>query len=133
MSWPAQHISISINRTPDKVYAYVANPENLPQWAAGLSGTIRRAGERWIADSPMGEVAIKFAPHNAFGVLDHDVTLPNGETVHNPMRVVRNDTESEVIFTLFHRPGMTQQDIQSDAAQVFEDLLKLKMILEERE
>jgi hypothetical protein len=133
MSWPAQNISISINRTPDKVYAYIANPENLPQWAAGLSGTIRRAGESWIADSPMGEVTITFAPHNEFGVLDHEVTLPNGETVYNPMRVVRNDRDSEVIFTLFHRPGMTQEDIQNDAAQVFKDLLKLKMILEEGE
>jgi uncharacterized protein YndB with AHSA1/START domain len=131
MSWPAQHISISINRTPDKVYAYVANPENLPEWAAGLSGTIRRVGERWVAESPMGEVSVRFAPHNNFGILDHDVTLPNGEVVHNPMRVVRNDVDSEVVFTLFQRPGMSQQDMQSDAAQVFEDLVKLKMILED--
>lgn len=131
MGWPAQHISISINRTPDKVYAYVSNPENLPQWAAGLSGTIRRVGERWVAESPMGEVSVRFAPHNNFGILDHDVTLPNGEVVHNPMRVVRNDVDSEVVFTLFQRPGMSQQDMQSDAAQVFEDLVKLKMILED--
>ncbi len=131
MSWPAEHISISINRTPDKVYAFVSNPENLPQWAAGLSGSIRRVGETWVADSPMGQVKVRFAPQNNFGVLDHDVTLPNGETVHNPMRIVRNDADSEVVFTLFQRPGMSQQDMQSDAAQVFEDLLKLKMILEE--
>ncbi len=131
MSWPVQHISISINRTPDKVYAYVANPENLPQWASGLSGSMRRIGESWVAESPMGQVKVRFAPQNTFGVLDHDVTLPNGETVHNPMRIVRNDTDSEVVFTLFQRPGMSQQDMQSDAAQVFEDLLKLKMILEE--
>jgi hypothetical protein len=45
MSWPVQHVSIGINRTPDKVYAFASNPENLPQWAAGLSGSIRREGE----------------------------------------------------------------------------------------
>jgi uncharacterized protein YndB with AHSA1/START domain len=131
MSWPAQHISISINRKPDEVYAYMANPENLPQWARGLSGTMRRQGENWIATSPMGEVMVHFTAHNPFGVLDHDVTLPNGEVVHNAMRVLRNDADSEVVFTLFQRPGMSQQDMQSDAAQVIEDLLKLKMILEE--
>ncbi len=131
MSRPVQHISISINRTADKVYEYVAKPENLPQWASGLSGSIKRVGESWIAESPMGQVKVRFAPQNTFAVWDHDVTLPNGETVHNPMRIVRNDRDSEVVFTLFQRPGMSQQDMQSDAAQVFEDLLKLKMILEE--
>jgi hypothetical protein len=79
----------------------------------------------------MGKVSVHFAPHNHFGILDHDVTLPNGEVVHNPMRVVRNDGDSEVVFTLFQRPGMSQQDMQSDATQVLEDLLKLKMILED--
>ncbi|HET9237323.1 MAG TPA: hypothetical protein VFO10_08730 [Oligoflexus sp.] len=133
MSWPVQHVSISINRTPDKVYAYAAKPENLPEWAAGLSGSIRRVGETWVADSPMGQVKIRFAPENSFGILDHDVTLPNGEVVHNPMRVLRNDTESEVVFTLFQRPGMSLENLQSDANQVFEDLLKLKMILEEKD
>jgi uncharacterized protein YndB with AHSA1/START domain len=133
MSWAVQHISMTINRKPDKVYAYAANPENLPAWAAGLSGSIRRVGETWIADSPMGQVKIRFAPHNSFGILDHDVTLPNGEVVHNPMRVLRNDTESEVVFTLFQRPGMSLEDMQSDASQVLEDLLKLKMILEEQD
>ncbi|HYX36733.1 MAG TPA: hypothetical protein VE954_26790 [Oligoflexus sp.] len=130
MAWPAKHISIGINRTPDKVYAYVSSPENLPSWAAGLSGSIRREGEKWVADSPMGQVRIQFAPHNAFGVLDHDVTLPNGVTVHNPMRVVPNDMDSEVMFTLFHRPEMSHDELQSDAAQVLEDLMRLKMILE---
>jgi hypothetical protein len=78
MSWAVQHISMTINRKPDKVYAYAANPKNLPAWAAGLSGSIRRVGETWIGDSPMGQVKIRFAPHNSFGILDHDVTLPNG-------------------------------------------------------
>jgi hypothetical protein len=49
------------------------------------------------------------------------------------MRVLRNDTESEVVFTLFQRPGMSLEDMQSDASQVLEDLLKLKMILEEQD
>ena len=34
------------------------------------------------------------------GVLDHDVTLPSGETVHNPMRVIPDGDGCEVVFTL---------------------------------
>jgi len=130
VGWHAKHISISINCTPDKAYAYIANPENLPAWAAGLSGSIRREGECWLADSPMGQVQIRFAPQNSFGVLDHDVTLPNGVTVHNPMRVLHNDADCEVLFTLFHKPEMSIEDIQSDADQILQDLTKLKILLE---
>lgn len=35
----------------------------------------------------MGRVVFALVPRNAYGVLDHDVTLPLGETVYNPMRV----------------------------------------------
>src|SRR5688500_82067 len=116
MGWPVQHVSVTVNRRLDKVYTYASNPENLPHWAAGLSGAIRPVGESWIADSPMGQIQIRFAPHNSFGVLDHDVTLPNGEVVHNPMRIIPNDRDSEIVFTLFQRPGMSQEDMQNDAA-----------------
>jgi hypothetical protein len=43
----------------------------------------------------MGRVTVTFAPRNDFGVLDHDVTLPSGETVYNPLRVI-SDGEVEL-------------------------------------
>jgi uncharacterized membrane protein len=30
-----QHVSVSIDRSPNEVYGFVANPENLPRWAKG--------------------------------------------------------------------------------------------------
>ncbi len=45
----------------------------------------------------MGRVALAFVPRNDFGVLDHDVTLPSGETVYNPMRVIADGTGCEVV------------------------------------
>jgi hypothetical protein len=33
-------------------------------------------------------VTVRFAATNEFGVLDHRVTLPGGEPVDNPMRVL---------------------------------------------
>lgn len=38
MTFLAKHISVSINRPAKEVYYYASNPENLPEWAAGLSG-----------------------------------------------------------------------------------------------
>lgn len=131
MSFQSRHISISINRSVGDVYTFVSDPLNLPKWAAGLSGSIKKEGSDWIADSPMGKVKVKFAETNVFGVLDHDVTLPSGVKVYNPMRVVANDNGSEVIFTLFRVAGMSEQNFDDDAQWVEQDLKKLKQILEQ--
>ena len=55
--------------------------------ATGLSKGIEQREGKWFADSPMGQVEVEMAPANSFGVLDHDVTLPNGVNVHNAFRV----------------------------------------------
>jgi hypothetical protein len=85
-----------------------------------------------VAWSPLGKVKIRFADQNAFGVLDHDVTLPSGVTVHNPMRVIPNDRGSEVVFTLFRRPGVSEAKFAEDARWVARDLRALKALLEGR-
>jgi Polyketide cyclase / dehydrase and lipid transport len=126
----SQHVSVSINRSPNQVYEFAANPENLPQWAAGLSGSIDNVNGEWIAESPMGRVKVRFAPTNPFGILDHNVTLPSGTTVYNPMRVFPNDDGSELIFTVFQRPGVTDDAFAEDAKAVRADLEKLKALLE---
>jgi hypothetical protein len=124
-----RHVSVSIDRPPEEVYAFAANPANLPRWAKGLGGSIRKVRGDWIAESPMGEVRVRFVKRNDLGVLDHDVTLPSGETVRNPMRVVANASGSEVVFTLFRRPGMSRAELAADAAAVERDLRTLRRIL----
>ena len=109
------------------------NPVDLPRGAKGLGGSIEHVDGEWIADSPMGRVKVRFAPKNDLGVLDHDVVLPSGETVRNPMRVVANGDGSEVIFTLFRRPGVGGEDFAADARAVQRDLEVLKELLERGE
>ena len=78
----------------------------------------------------MGRVTFTFTPHNDFGVLDHDVTLPSGETVYNPLRVISDGDGCEVVFTLRQRPAMTDEEFQRDAASVAEDLATLRSLVE---
>jgi hypothetical protein len=122
MTFKSQHINISINLPVDQVYEFASNPENLPKWAAGLSGSIKNVNGDWIAESPMGSVKVKFADQNKFGILDHDVTLPSGEKVYNPMRVFPNNDGSELIFTLYQRPDLSDQMFAEDAKAVTRDL-----------
>jgi Polyketide cyclase / dehydrase and lipid transport len=130
MTFTAKHISVSINRSAAQVYAFASNPENLPNWAAGLSGSIRKVNDDWIAESPMGTVKVKFTETNKFGILDHDVTLPSGVKVYNPMRVFPNNDGSELVFTLYRRQDVSDQEFAEDATAVEKDLAKLKTMLE---
>jgi hypothetical protein len=130
MTFKAKHISVSINRSTDQVYEFVSDPKNLPKWAAGLSGSIRRVNEEWIAESPMGAVKVKFAEKNQFGILDHDVTLSSGAKFYNPMRVFPNNDGSELVFTVYRRPDVSDQEFAEDAKSVEKDLAKLKTLLE---
>jgi len=126
----ANHITISINSPAYEVYEFVSNPRNLPQWAAGLGSSIRQVGEEWMADAPLGAVTVKFAPTNTFGILDHDVTLPSGVTVYNPMRVFPNHKGCEVVFTLYRLPLVSDEAFRADKRAVEQDLRTLKAILE---
>ena len=62
----SQHLSTYVERSAAEVYAYAANPANLPNWAAGLSGAIEQRDGRWFAESPMGEVEVTIVPENPY-------------------------------------------------------------------
>ena len=130
ITFKSRHVSVSINRSADQVYEFASNPKNLPKWAAGLSGSIKKINDDWIAESPMGRIKVKFAGKNKFGILDHDVILPSGEKVYNPMHVFPNNDGSELIFTLYQRPDMSDKMFEDDAKLVKMDLEKLKTLLE---
>ncbi|MCW2509383.1 MAG: uncharacterized protein JWP68_2531 [Modestobacter sp.] len=130
MPTASRHLTESIDRPAPEVYAYARDPAHLPAWAAGLAAGIRLERGEWVADSPMGRVLVRFVPVNEYGVLDHDVVLPTGESVTNPLRVLVDGAGSEVVFTVRHRPGMTDEEFAADAAAVTTDLAALKRVLE---
>jgi uncharacterized protein YndB with AHSA1/START domain len=127
-----RHVSVSIDRPPALVYQFAAKPENLPRWAIGLGTSFHpRPDGSWIAEGgPVGSATVRFVEQNRFGVLDHDVTVPTGETIHNPIRVLPNGAGSEVVFTLFRRAGVSAAQFAQDAQAVEKDLKTLKRLLE---
>jgi len=130
MASDSLHLATPIDRPADEVYRFASDPANLPQWATGLSSSIRRVADRWVADSPMGTVTVALAEPNDYGVLDHYVTLPTGETFYNPVRVIAAGAGCEVVFTLRRAAGTSDQDFARDADAVRADLATLKRILE---
>jgi hypothetical protein len=123
-------LSVTIDARPERVYAFVADPLNLPKWAAGLGRSISKIDGRWMVETPNGVVTVEFAPKNALGVLDHTVTPPDGAEVYLPIRVVANGAGAELVFVLFQTPQMSDAQFERDAGMVAADLRTLKKLLE---
>lgn len=131
---PAQatHLSVHVERSSKDVYDFASRPENIAVWAQGLSGGLTRDGDAWAGEGPGGRIRVRFAPPNEFGIVDHWVTEPNGAIVYIPIRILANGDGSEVVFTLYRLPGMSDEQYAADAAAVQRDLGTLKRVLEKR-
>jgi hypothetical protein len=88
MTSESRHISEWIDRPADEVYEYALDPANMPQWAPGLGSSVEKVDDQWFVETSEGRVGFAFVRRNEYGVLDHYVTLPLGEVVYNPLRVI---------------------------------------------
>lgn len=130
MSNETVHVTQYIDRDATVVYDYIADPSNLPAWASGLTNSVDLVDGQWVSQTSWGQVTLRFAERNSFGIADHWVTTDNGDVTYNPLRVIPLDSACEVVFTLRKRPGMTEDDFQSDELAVTSDLAVLKQVLE---
>ncbi|MGP6173250.1 hypothetical protein [Corynebacterium sp. A21] len=130
----SRHIAVVAQAFPQTVYDIARNLARLPEWAAGLAaGDLDVMDANTVElDSPKGRVRTVFLPWNQLGVLDHRVTLPDGTTVDNPLRLVVHPSGTEIIFTM--RQGSTAAaDFEADCQTVRADLERLAGLAEESE
>jgi hypothetical protein len=130
MTSGSRHLSVHIERPLSAVYAFASDPANLPRWAPGLGSSIVQEDGAWFVETPQGRARVTVAPDNPYGVLDQEVVTPAGETVYVPLRVTADGDGSEVVFTLRRTAGMTDAELERDAALVTADLKLLKKVLE---
>ncbi|WP_248929617.1 hypothetical protein [Paenibacillus hamazuiensis] len=126
----AKTLSVTIERRPEEVYEYFLDMTQFPKWATSFSQSVRKTDEGWIVETPDGPMSFRFAENRAFGVLDHYVSLVPGQEIYNPVRVVANGSGSELMFTLYQQPGMSDDRFAEDAGMVERDLHSLKKMLE---
>ena len=105
---------MTIERDALDVYNFVCDPKNLPKWASGLDAAAK----------------VRFVERNKFGVLDHWVSSGARPEVYMPMRVFANGEGAEVLITVFHRSGVSDEKFAEDTHWVRRDLEALKELLE---
>ena len=125
-----RQLSVAIDRPAVEAYEFLSQPENFPKWASGLSRSLRLVDGEWIADTDEGPARVRFSERNAFGVLDHAVTLPQGRSVYVPLRIVPRGRGCQLELTLFRQPQMSDAQFAADAEWVMRDLGAAKRLLE---
>ena len=130
MQYATRVVSAPSTATAEAVYEFAHRMENLPRWAAGLVTSIAHEDGTWFTDTPGGRIRIAMAPRNAFGVLDHDVTMPDGVTTHNAMRVTPVGDGSLLTFVVLRMPEATDAEFERDCRLVTQDLETMATLVE---
>jgi hypothetical protein len=126
--------TVSIEADPSLVFAFLADPQNLPLWAVGFCRRIRYDDEagRWIVTTAEGEIPIRYAIDRSAGTIDFHFSPAPGVEMMAYSRVVPNSNGSEYIFTQFQAPGMSDAVFESQLHALAGELVVLRGVLHAR-
>src|SRR5260370_11535726 len=105
--------TITIDANPSKVFRFVSNPENLPQWARAFCQAIRPDGDAWLVSSPQGEVRLRYRTDEALGVIVFHLSPAPGIAALAASRVFPNVDGAEYAFTQLPSPVMADEPFTS--------------------
>lgn len=126
----AATLSVTIFAPVGKVFAFVADPMNLPLWSKSFCSSVRQEQSQWIAETPQGPIRIRIATHRQLGIADQFLSPAPGVEFMIPTRVVPNGDGAEFIFTLFQPDHLSEAEYQQEVALVRQELDVLRRILE---
>ena len=123
--------TITIEAPASEVYAFVADPENLPRWAIGFAREIRPDGADWRVRTGGGsDVRLRYRTDAERGIVDFCMEpAPGVETVAYS-RVVPNGGGTDVVFTQQQTRGMADEDFDAQVVALAHELAVLKALLE---
>lgn len=122
--------SIDIQAPVEKVFVFLADPMNWPQYAVVNLRSVTPGKNDWYkAVTKFGEGELKITPIKEFGLLDHTWKDPQATwTVYS--RVVPNGQGATVSMTLFQPPVMSDAQFDQAMLEMDVEMAKLKEILE---
>src|SRR5256885_828962 len=126
--------SVQVNADFDKIFAYVAAPENLPKWTHAF----KSAGNgKAVMATPAGtvEVGLKVNSSRAEGTIDWQMKFPDGNEALAYSRLVPESREACVYsFVLLGPPvplAQLEGTLDQQAGILRQELKRLKQMLED--
>lgn len=122
--------TIDISDEPQRVFEFLSNPLNWPQFAIVNLKSIKAEKNGWFGIvSKNGEGKLKLMPNKEYGILDH-IWEDSQATWKVFMRVIPNGDGSSLIVTFFQPPRVDSHAFEISMQQMDVEFSKLKEILE---
>jgi hypothetical protein len=134
---PARSVtqSVTIDRAPSDVHAFLSNAANWPLWAVVNVLAAEPAGEPgwWRIATPHGDGEIRIHADAATGVVDHEFRDPNepGWVATVPARVVGNGRGADFMMTITQPAELDDEEFDRGVlGAVATEFATLKQVLE---
>jgi hypothetical protein len=118
----------TVLRAPrDEVFEYLADIENLPDWATEFARELKREGGRYKVVNGLGEFLFEIRADRDTGVIDMFAGPSEEEMAIFPTRAVSlPDGQTAYTFTMFQGPDMPDELFESQHASLRRELENLE-------
>ena len=123
-------VTTVLDASPRAVFEYMAEIENLPEWATEFARELRRDGEDYKVVNGLGEFYFTIEAEPATGVIDM-YTGPTKEAMAMfPTRAVAlPDGRTAYSFTMFQGPGMPDELFEAQYASLRREFANIERLL----
>lgn len=127
-------LSVGIEAKPDKVFEYIANPFNLPNWTTAFKEADENSA---LLVTPNGElrIGLEVKANRVLGTIDWIMKMPDGSIGVAYSRVVTGPNGKAIYSFVLTAPPVHLEQIEgalaAQTAQLKEELQNLQIILSE--
>jgi hypothetical protein len=120
-------VTATFSAPPKEVFAYLADIDNLPEWASEFAHELRLVDGRYKVVNGLGEFFFEIHADAESGVIDM-LTGPREDLLQLfPTRVVPlPDGGSAFTFTMFQAPGQPDEQFESQYQSLLREIENLE-------
>jgi hypothetical protein len=123
-------VTTVLDASPQVVFDYLADIENLPEWATEFARELRREGEDYKVVNGLGEFYFAIEAEPATGVIDMFAGATKDEMAVFPTRAVAlQDGRTAYTFTMFQGPGMPDELFEAQHASLRREFGNIERLL----
>ena len=115
----SETVTAVLDAPADEAFAYLADVENLPDWATEFARELKREGQDYKVVNGLGEFFFEIRADRESGVIDMYAGPSKDAMAVFPTRVVRlPNGASAYTFTMFQAPDMPDELFESQLASL---------------
>ena len=123
-------VTTVLDASPRAVFEFMAEIENLPEWATEFARELRRDGEDYKVVNGLGEFYFAIEAEPATGVIDMYAGPTKEAMAMFPTRAVAlPDGRTAYSFTMFQGPGMPDELFEAQYASLRREFANIERLL----